>query len=169
MSFFKRETMPTIPNCFDDKRPDLLLWIIAFHVLGVVGISGFLITRLPDYPNCHNCIAMGRLLHAGLINLINISRHGRGHMQTRKELQFIFLHRPTAFSRRLLRWRLQCEKQILIIALSPPSLLFALHFTVNIMNTLYTKVTVWSMQYLDNPCFANLLIVFQYGWLLITD
>ena len=54
----------------------LLFWIIAFHVLGVVCISGFLITRLPDYPNCHNCIAMGRLLHAGLINLINISRQG---------------------------------------------------------------------------------------------
>ena len=54
-----------------------LLWIIAFYVLGVVGISGFLITRLPDYPNCHNCIAMGRLLHAGLINQINISGQGR--------------------------------------------------------------------------------------------
>ena len=108
----------------------LLFWIIAFHVLGVVCISGFLITRLPDYPNCHNCIAMGRLLHAGLINLINISRQ-RTHANQRiirgvggrknKEIfvrTLIHLYAQLPFP-----WECsggwQCEKQILIIALSP--------------------------------------------------
>ena len=78
-----------------------LLWIIAFHVLGVVGVSGFLITRLPDYPNCHNCIAMGRLLHAGLINQINISGRGR---QTGK-LFWKETFCQFTVSLRLLRWR----------------------------------------------------------------
>ena len=50
--------------------------------MGAGGISGFLVSLLTDYPNYHNCIAMGRFLHASLINLINIS--SRQHEKPRQ-------------------------------------------------------------------------------------
>ena len=67
-----RETMPTIPIVLMINGP--LWWWLPFWIILSMSSDCFalVVFWLPDYPNCHNCIAMGRLLHASLINLINI-------------------------------------------------------------------------------------------------